>query len=168
MNFAQLANGSFVEEPFGGSISRIPRHGPINGKQFSRGLHDFDHFIGIGERRGKRFFEDDVNTVRGNFFNPPAMRIGFRTEQHDVGLQPFKTVIDIRKEAVLGNLEPGRCIAHPLWLFIAKCDDFRLWMLVGHPQVISHMHMVEINASDFPGHDQTPHEFVKDRSIIPA
>src|SRR5215468_7222132 len=87
MNLDYVADHAFINQTLRRAVRRVPGERPIDNQRFASGVHRANHRVGVSERRRHRFFYQNVDSERGDFFD--AIRVARRggAENRDVGFR---------------------------------------------------------------------------------
>ena len=103
------------------AVGSDPLQGPVYHECSVRG-HRTNHAVSFLERTGKWFFDDDVDTERGDFLHPFSV-LGRGWAENDNIRRCFREAFCVvGEDAFAGNLEFADGVLHPLGLEIADSD----------------------------------------------
>ena len=112
--------------------------------------HGVDHGVGFFEGAGEGFFDEDVDVVWGDFFDPGAVLGGGGAEDDDIGFGGFDAGVGVGECWESGGAEFLDGVVHAFGFFVADADKLGVGVLGGHAEEVAHVEVVEVDACDAP------------------
>jgi len=102
--------------------------------------------VSFGKGSGKRLLHEDGFAERSNPLRPlPVVRCR-GTWQDQIRFCPLHANAIVGEEVIRRQAELSRRVGHPLRLLVANPHDITIRMLEGHPQVVTRVEMVKVDA----------------------
>ena len=89
-----------------------------------------------------------MHAVRRDPFGPIGVFGSCGTQHDQIGLGFFQAAPVVGEHLIGTQTEVGDHRLHAVGLFVADADDLDIGMLERHPQVIAHVHVIEIDTGN--------------------
>jgi len=151
VHFDDVADETFLNQAMGGDVTFHPAKRPVDHQFFAGGLHCGDHPVGFGQGIGEGFLNEEMGVEGSDAFHPQAMVRRRRAQDHEVGPGLLQAGSVVGENLGVGEGEDLLRFRHSFPPRIADADDLGVGVAVDELQVVSHVHVGEFDAGDFPG-----------------
>jgi hypothetical protein len=148
MDLDHVADRPFLDQTLGRVVAWRPGARPIDGEPAAAAGHRRHHPARVGDARGKRLLDQDMQAVRRDPFDGAGVIGGLRADDGQVGLRPCKAGLKVREHPIGGNREITDRRRHASRIGIEDAGNLRIGMLRHLTQQVAHMHVIEADADN--------------------